>query len=337
MADSVVSRLSCIELFGQEKAKKILDGIFARKRIPHAFLFSGPDGVGKALFARGVAAAINCRQKREEPLFACGRCASCRKIIHRNHPDFQIVAPQNGVMKISQIRQLIKELEYPPYESSMRVVLLEDAHTMGREAANALLKTLEEPQPGNLLILTASSAQKMLETISSRCQKIPFFSLESVDIIQILRQEGLGEDEAALVARLGDGSPGAALELQKTGIVPLWREIIAFLSRPVVSVGEEVFSLLDFAERMAALEEHLFLFLGLFRRWLRDLLFDDRSSLALYCDEFADSAAKCWNKEELFANMNALEDAERALARNCRRISVCETLLFSFCASRNQR
>ncbi len=328
--------LSCTALLGQERAKKIVGSVFARNRIPHAFLFFGPEGVGKALFARGVAAAMNCMQKRgEEPLFSCGECASCRKIIHGNHPDFQIVAPQNGVIKISQIRQLIKELEYPPYEAEMRLVLLEDAHLMGREAANALLKTLEEPQPGNLLILSSSSAQKMLETISSRCQKIPFFSLQHSDTVSILQGHGLDAADAALVAELAAGSPGSALTLHKTGVVPLWQEIIGFLAGSVKGVnggeeeGREVFMLLDFAEKMAALEEHLPTLFGLFRRWFRDLLLDDYRSLALYGNDFVGDMAKYWNKEQLSARLSALEQAERALGRNCRRISVCESLLFA--------
>ncbi len=333
MAAPVVPPLSCMELFGQKRAKKIVASVFARQRVPHAFLFTGPDGVGKALFARGVAAAMNCEQKKgQSPLFSCGECASCRKIIHDNHPDYQVVAPQNGVIKISQIRQLIKALEYPPYEAKMRVVLLENAHTMGREAANALLKTLEEPQPGNLLILTSSLAQKMLETISSRCQKIPFFPLQHSDAAAVLAKYGLDAREAALVAELTEGSPGLALTLHQTGVVPLWQELIVFLVSPVKREkgdGEEVFVLLDFAEKMAALEEHLPTLFGLFRRWFRDLLLDDCRSLALYGNDFVGDMAKYWNKEQLSARLSALEQAERALGRNCRRISVCETLLFA--------
>ncbi len=342
MASAFIPPLGCMDLFGQEKAKKLLAASFASNRLPHALLFSGPDGVGKALFARGVAAAVNCTQKKSDmPLFACGTCASCSKLLHDNHPDFQRIVPQNGVMKIALIRRLIQSLEYPPYESSMRVSVLENAHTMRREAANALLKTLEEPQPGNLLILTIDSAAKMLDTISSRCQTIPFQPLSLSAVTAVLAGYGIAEADARLFALLTSGSPGVALQLQKTGIVTLWQEIIAFLlgideANGTAAAEEQLFTLLHFAERMADAKENLPVLLGLFRRWLRDLLLEDRQALALSCGDFAEDALKCWSKEELFAKLQALEQAEKELARNCQRAPVCEVLLFALQARRKQ-
>ncbi|MFW2365488.1 MAG: DNA polymerase III subunit delta', partial [Desulforhopalus sp.] len=140
------------QLLGQEKAKKLLLRSLAADRIPHAYIFKGPDGVGKKLFARGVAMAVNCRDTTT--VGACGKCISCRKYCSMNHPDFLVIQPEKGVIKIDQVRRMTRELSYPPYESAMRVVVLEDVHTMRREAANSLLKTLEEPPEGNLLILT---------------------------------------------------------------------------------------------------------------------------------------------------------------------------------------
>ncbi len=312
MAVSFVPPLSCTALAGQQKAKRLLSAAFASDRLPHGLLFAGPDGVGKSLFAKGVAAAINCRQKKaDEPLAVCGECASCRRIAHGNHPDFQVVAPQNGVLKIARIRELIKELEYPPYESDMRVVVLEDAHTMGREAANALLKTLEEPRAGNLLILTVDSTRRLLATISSRCQLVPFSALSFAAVL------------------LSSGSPGAALQLQKKELVPLWQEIISFLLSAEAATEEGLFPLLLLAERMAALKDDLPALFLLLRRWLRDMLLEDTRSLALYCGNLAGDAGKYWNKEELSAKLRALDQAERELARSCQRVLVCEVLLFA--------
>ncbi len=330
MAAPFTPPLCCTAFAGQEKAKKLLAAAISSHRLPHGLLFFGPDGVGKSLFARGVAAALNCRQKRAgEPLFACSECVSCRKITHGNHADFTVVAPQNGVLKIARIRQLIKELEYPPYEAAMRVVVLEDAHAMGREAANALLKTLEEPRPRNLLILTADSSGQMLATISSRCQQVPFTPLQPSAVVDILLRHGIAENEAELLALLAAGSPGAALQLQKSELVPLWQELIRFLSSARAATAEGLFELLSFAGRMAALKDDLPAFFGLLRRWLRDLLLDDRRALALYCDDLISNTAKDWNKEELSARLRALDQAERELARNCQRTLVCEVLLFA--------
>ncbi len=330
MVVTVVPPLSCAALLGQQKAKKLLSAAFASDRLAHGLLFTGPDGVGKSLFARGVAAAINCRQKKvDAPLAACGECDSCRKIAHGNHPDFQVVAPQNGVLKIARIRQLIKELEYPPYESVIRVVVLEDAHTMGREAANALLKTLEEPQAGNLLILTVDSTKPLLATISSRCQLVPFAALPLAAVTDILVKHGCGQDEAQLLALLSAGSPGAALQLQKKELVPLWQEIITFLLSAKAVTEEGLFTLLSIATQMAALKDDLPALLSLLRRWLRDMILEDRCSLALYCGDLTDDTGKYWNKEELSAKLRAVDQAERELARNCQRALVCEVLLFA--------
>lgn len=323
--------LSCLSLLGQEKAKKLLTRTLQKKRLPHSFLFSGPTGVGKTLFARGLAAAINCRETEDKkPLYACGRCFSCRKIAHGNHPDFQVIAPQKGAIKIAQVRQLIQELEYPPYEAVTRVVVLEEVDAMGREAANALLKTLEEPLPGNLLILTADSSQKLLATLASRCQTIPFAPLSLADTVDILMNEGVDAEEARLLARLTSGSPGQALRFRLDGVVPLWQEILASLMKKEVSLEEEIFSVLSFAERMAALGEDLPALFGLFRHWLRDLLLDDQPSLASYCGDFPAGSSKNWSSAELSAKLRALDRAEEELGRNCQRALVCEVLLFAF-------
>ena len=107
-----------------------------------------------------------------------------------NHPDFLVISPDKGVIKIDQIRRLCQELSYPPYESETRVVVLEDVHTMRREAANSLLKTLEEPPDDNLLILTAESSKEILATLISRCQVVPFTPLSISDTTAILIADG---------------------------------------------------------------------------------------------------------------------------------------------------
>ena len=210
-------------LLGQEKAKRLFSRSLMAGRIPHALLFRGPDGVGKRLFAEGVAATINCRKR--SGVMACGKCSSCKKFRSQNHPDFMMVRPIKGVVKIEQIRQLAKELSYPPFESETRIVVLEDVHTMRREAANSLLKLLEEPPPDNLLILTAESSQEILPTLMSRCQVIPFTQLSTEDTAAILVAHGIDSEAAQLLARLSEGSPGRALLFQKSEMVGVWREV----------------------------------------------------------------------------------------------------------------
>lgn len=308
------------QLLGQEKAKRLLRRSLAAARIPHAYIFKGPEGVGKRLFARGVAAALNCRDLTG--VGACGVCSSCKKFRTLNHPDFMVVRPEKGVIKIDQIRRLTRELSYPPYESTLRVVVIEDVHTMRREAANSLLKTLEEPPENNLLILTAEASHEILPTLTSRCQVIPFSQLSIDDTMTILVSHGIDRETAVLLARLSEGSPGKALLFQKTDMIVLWRKIVAFLSDPAIDTDRDVGQLLSHAENMAALKEELPALLGLLKIWVRDLLMgEDAQNVDL-------PLLKNWNSPELLARLQAIDQAGKELARNCNRNLICEVLLF---------
>lgn len=313
------------QLFGQDKAKRMLSRSLAAGRVPHAYIFKGPEGVGKRLFARGVAAAVNCRDK--ERIGACGICSSCKKFRSMNHPDFQVVSPEKGVIKIDQIRRLTKELSYPPYESTMRVVVLEDVQTMRREAANGLLKTLEEPPENNLLILTAEASQELLATLISRCQVVPFTRLSVDDTMTILVQRGVEREAARLLARLSEGSPGKALLLHKTEMIGLWRNLVSFLSDKAIDADRDVGELLHLAENMASLKEELPSLLGLLKIWLRDLLLGGAENVVEAGNGII--SGKIWNSNELFVKLQAIDRAERELARNCNRNLVCEVLLFT--------
>lgn len=315
-------------LFGQAKARTLLERALRSGQLAHAYLFRGPDGVGKRLFARALAAAVNCGQRRG--LEACGQCPSCGKYASGSHPDFLVISPEKGSIKIDRIRELIQTLSYPPYESATRVVVLEDIHTMRQEAANCLLKTLEEPPPGNLLVLTAAESREVLTTIRSRCQMIPFFSLSQEETIAVIRREEpeLAVDAAQLLARLTEGSPGQALAMHKGEIMETWRELADLLSDGGLDADRHAERILRMAETMAALKEDMVFLLGLLRLWLRDELFtvagveEKRNVDARDC-------RKGWSSSRLFDKLLAVERAERELARNCNRILVCEVLLFA--------
>ena len=342
-------------LIGQEKAKNLLGRALASGSLAHAYLFRGPDGVGKQLFARSLAAAVNCRQRqgvdaggRSSSIpgasdtrslasssltwssLPCGHCPSCRKYSSGNHPDFLVISPEKGTIKIDHVREMIQALSYPPYESGVRVVLLEDIHTMRSEAANSLLKTLEEPPENNLLILTAAASRDILTTISSRCQVIPFFSLGQEETVQVLLRERpeLEPETARLLARLSEGCPGQALLFYRSEMVALWRELVALVSDPETDGSLDVGLLLQAAEKMAALKEDLLPLFGLLRIWLRDRLVAD--SLGQMADGGGqrEYKQKHWNFRQLFDKLQAVDRAEKELGRNCNRTLVCEVLLF---------
>ena len=321
-------------VLGQEKAKKLILRTLAVERLPHAFLFKGPEGVGKQLFARGLAAALNSRNK-ENPE-ACGHCPSCRKFQSGNHPDFMVIGPEKGAIKIEQVRRMCQALSYPPYESDIRVVLLEDVHTMRAEAANSLLKTLEEPPADNLLILTADSSREILPTIASRCQVVPFYCLSEEETVRILVGQPACPDlhAARLLARLSEGSPGRAGLLLQTEMITVLKRVISVIDDPDHDPDRDLGRLLQAAEAMADLKENLPSFLGLLRIWLRDRLML-ASSLPDRCGGLDErqhderGRTKMPSPRQLFGQLRAVDKAEGELARNCNRTLVCEVLLFN--------
>ncbi len=253
------------QVYGQNQAKNLFTRTLAADRLAHAYLFQGPGGVGKQLFARKLAAAINC--KDSSGLESCGICSSCRKLAAGTHPDFLLVSPEKGAIKIAQVRELIKKLSFAPYEAKARVVLIEDVHTMRQEAANSLLKTLEEPPENNILILTADAAGNVLQTIVSRCQAIPFYSLTAQETTAVLKacEEEMSQDTATLLARLGEGCPGKALLLHRKDLLSLRNEVVLLLADPASCLDTETGKVLLLAESMAALKEDLVHFFALLR------------------------------------------------------------------------
>ena len=318
-------RIANKPFYGQHQARNLINRSLAADRLAHAYLFRGPEGVGKQLFARGLSAAVNCDQR--DGLSGCGVCSSCKKHASGMHPDFLLVAPVKGAIKIAQVRNLIKQLSFAPYEAKTRVVLIEDVHTMRQEAANCLLKTLEEPPENNLLILTADSTGNILQTIISRCQSIPFYALTTNETTTILteKDETLDAETALLLARLAEGSPGRAELLQRLDLVDIWNSLLSLLVDQSGSDAQDVSRVLMMAEEMAALKENLPHLFSLIRLWIRDCLFDIHGQQV---ETETLTRRKDWKSEQYFAKLQAINQAEKELGRNCNRTLVCEVLLF---------
>jgi DNA polymerase-3 subunit delta' len=309
-------------VFGQERAKKMVRRALAAGRLPHAFLFRGPAGVGKKLFARGLAAALNCRNGGPET--ACGECSSCHKLKSGNHPDFLVIEPEKDAIKIDQVREMSRAITYPPYESAYRVVVLRDVHAMQAAAANSLLKTLEEPPPGNILILTAETSREVLPTILSRCQIIPFLPLADAETFALLRRllPDIDEETARLLARFSDGSPGRALIIHEHGLIDLLRRLFSALAASAGSASGAVLALLPLAEEISEQKENLPLFLELLRAALAAPLLrgNERWLPGLPQVNFS--------SQDIFIRLRRIDAALRQLARNCGRTLVLEVLLF---------
>ena len=326
------SELCFKHLLGHHKAKSLLQEAVAKNKIGHAYLFRGIDGVGKKRAALTLAAYLNCQTPEEGD--ACGHCPSCRKYISSNHPDLIHIAPDGAAIKIGQVRALKHQLAFPPLEAGVRVIILEDIHTMRREAANSLLKTLEEPPPNNILILTADDSGEILPTIISRCQVIPFGPLDHEEMARVLMEENsLEKAQALTLASVAEGSLGRAKLLLEEGMLPFRQEVVEQLLSMQAGHPETIAQVFILSEKAAALKENIYEFLALLRLWYRDLALvaagAPESSIANKDLAASLSAAKQrLNLTQIHERLHRLDRAERQLLRNCSRTLVLETLFF---------
>ena len=214
-----------------------------RGRMAHAYLFAGPPGVGKALFARIFAQCLFCERCDDDVLEACGDCSPCRQMNAGTHPDFfHIGCPEGkGEIPVSAFcgagdkrgkEGLIHDLSLRPMAGIRRIAILDDVNRMNVEGANAMLKTLEEPPPNSLLILIAENLDAVLPTIRSRCQLVRFAPLPTPDVADLLLQHEIAAnaDEAAAAAGMSDGSLQTAAQLLNPALRSLRDRLFGFLS-----------------------------------------------------------------------------------------------------------
>ncbi len=196
----------------------------ARGRLSHAYLFIGPDGIGKELFARELAKVVLCTEGGGE---ACDACRACRKVAHGNHPDVAVVrriergakGERRTRILIDQVREEIQDvIALKPFEGRHKVFIVSGADQMTEAAQNCLLKTLEEPPPRSLLVLVAPRLERFVDTVVSRCQIVRFRPLAPELVEQILTERhDVEADAAPALARLAEGSPGRALRYLASG------------------------------------------------------------------------------------------------------------------------
>ncbi len=199
-----------------------LKRILGSGRIAHAYLFSGPEGVGKKKVATAFIEAFFCGKTE-----GCGECISCRKILSGNHPDIHTLEPDGQFIKVDQVRALQKDLAFRPYEASRKACIIDGADRFNPSSGNSLLKTLEEP-PGNaLLILLAANIDTVLPTIRSRCQQIAFSGVPADEITGVLEKSGIDSASARVAASLAEGSIARALNLCNEEIMAVRSDVIS--------------------------------------------------------------------------------------------------------------
>ncbi len=262
------------DCIGHQQSIMLLQAAVAHERLAHAYLFHGEEAIGKRLTAIRFAQALSCERPPDtEGLDSCGTCRSCQQIEARTHPDFFVIEPDpeqaTQQIKIEQVREIEHQIMYRPLIGERKICLINDADRMTIGAANALLKTLEEPPGHSLFLLIASRPASLPATIRSRCQALRFTTLArtQVEAALILKRE-IPPSDARFLAIISEGRIGEALTSDVKDTRQRQQELVD-LVRPqsLQSIG----SILSSAEAIAKADKAQGI-LAWMTRWIRDLV-----------------------------------------------------------------
>jgi len=256
------------QIRGHKKILELLTRVVHTKRLAHAYVFSGLDGIGKRLTALALANNLLCSSGGGK---SCGTCSACIQVDRGSHPDLMMIEPAKGVITIDSIRNLKRELSRKSFSGRYKVCLIDDADKMTLQAENALLKTLEEPTPDTVIILITGKPYRLLPTVLSRCQHLQFQPLALFDTSELIMAgvAGIERDDALLMASLTGGSPGKAFTL-KVGQLKRLRDSWINQSRFFARTGDENFFVEE--ENFLSDKGDVDLKLNLLRLWYRDLV-----------------------------------------------------------------
>ncbi len=259
------------QIIGHEPQKEFLQNSVRKNRISHAYLFSGPEGVGKKLVAIGFAKLINCAEGGTENLDC--ECVSCAKIEKGLNPDVLVFGyPGEKTIKVGHVRQDIERLIHlAPYENPYKVFIIDDAQRMNFNAQNAFLKTLEEPPPNSVIILITTLADLLMPTIRSRCQSVVFQPLETKEVERFLEKEKPGNNNPELVSRISGGSISRALNTDEEYL----RKRTEYIGCVMAVDGKKPLTLFDSVEKIqkdikGKGPEELKTVFDILSTWLRD-------------------------------------------------------------------
>ena len=300
-------------------------------RVAHAYLFSGPSGVGKKTTALALAASLLCDHNQAGD--ACGNCASCRQVMHDNHPDLYVIIPDGASIKIEQIRDLQQKARYKSYQNKHQIFIIDPAEAMTRESANCFLKILEEPPEQTIFILISAQPDLLLPTVISRCQPMSFKELSLEEISSLLiKLAGITGEKARLAAQLAQGSIGSALSYINDDTQLKLRDLVISLAEStrrsaIPRLLQEVEDILKKKINVREMLEMLLL-------WYRDLLiwkFSHNEKLVFNRDKLEIIAAEAqhYTVETLVSAVEMSEKTKYNLTRNANRRAALDVLLLS--------
>ena len=328
-------------IIGHDWAVELLHTAVVHNRIGHAYLITGQAQVGKATLARTFAQALNCESEYAETR-PCGVCRACQLIIAGRHPDVRHITPTisdrgKASIKIDQIRELQKELNLGTIEARYKIAIIEQFDAANPSAANAFLKTLEEPPASVILILTAAEADALLPTIGSRCRTLPLRPMPTAVVENaLIHQWQLPTAQAHLLAHLANGRLGWAVQaVGDTAVLDTRNEQIDLLQTLLTDKRVGRFQIADkLAKRAEVLPAWLQTWLG----WWRDLLVIQRGEGGLdtavvinidHLDQL-NAYAQTWTPDQVQKSLKQTSLALWQLERNANTRLVLENLFLTY-------
>ncbi|MCF8053638.1 MAG: DNA polymerase III subunit delta' [Deltaproteobacteria bacterium] len=255
-----------MRIYGHEQQLTMLRDSARANRLANTYLFYGMEGIGKKLVAMEFARSLLCPVSAP---VACGECTSCRKALNGNHPDIFVFIPPTASIKIDEIRLLQEKSILRPFEATRKIFIIDDVEKMTRDAANAFLKTLEEPPESCVFFLITARYRSLLPTVLSRCQKIPFSPLSDDDLTKLLGElTSCDPLQARTVATLAGGSAATALAMFQEDFLAHRSNLFGALQRLILQKEMGIFS---FVKAMGSDKEEVAKSLDIVRSAFRDV------------------------------------------------------------------
>ena len=320
------------DIAGQDQATALLLRAVASGRLAHAILFDGPDGVGKHSAALGLGLALCCPVA---PNLGCGTCDTCRRILDGQHPDVRVLAPETNQFLIEQAKDVVALASTRPHEAPARVLIIDQADCLNPSAANCLLKTLEEPRPGNFIVLVTAAPARLLPTIRSRCQRVRFVGIRPAILIELAIRRGIDRARAETATATAGGSVSRLYELCESEVESkLWT--VANRFRQAVAANEmgpifDTAAAFSDKEERQDLPEALALLAGFYRDSLAlAARAEDLVLLGNHRAEMAGPVAACQRRQSLVPlrrAVTAVLEARSGLAANVNAVTALEKMM----------
>lgn len=304
-------------VIGHDKEKLYLQQVIKEKRLPHAMMLEGSEGIGKLSLGTQMTQAIFCDSLTGD---ACGVCRNCIKMMHDNHPDFMLIEPDGNQIKNAQIESFQEFVNIKPYDAAYKVIIIKDADKMNASSQNRILKTLEEPPAHVIVIMLTTNSESLLPTVLSRSLIIKLSGVHQNLVVDYLKaQYETSQEEAEMIAKLSEGSIGRAIEYMTSDSFEEIRKHTEIILNSIH--GKERSKLLGELSYFTAEKENIHKVLDYMILWYRDiLLFKQAKAKHLLVHsqsiDFIKKLTRNLSLKKIIQNIEVIETTKRKLRQH---------------------